>query len=172
MNHILSCNQFTRESLNEILDLAEKIKNNPKEYQNALKDKIIAVMFFEPSTRTRMSFESAILKLGGRMITTENGKSSSSFTDELGGDLDVITTLPSDCPYTFAKIKTGAGDVDWTWIKIGDDMQQTKTDTTTTFTRTERWAGYTDVDENYYGSETFSHDENGIKTGRWYKNCL
>ena len=100
------------------------------------------------------------------------GESGSSFTAELGGDLDVITTLPSDCPYSFAKIKTGAGDVDWTWIKIGDDMQQTKTDTTTTFTRTERWAGYTDVDENYYGSKTFTHDENGIKTGRWYKNCL
>lgn len=100
------------------------------------------------------------------------GESGSSFTKELGSDLDVITTLPSDCPYTFAKIKTGTGDVDWTWIKIGDDMQQTKTETTTTFTRTERWAGYTDVDENYYGSKTFTHDENGIKTGRWYKNCL
>ena len=80
MKHILGCNQFTRESLEEILDLAQKIKNNPKEYQNSLQDKIIAVMFFEPSTRTRMSFESAILKLGGKMIVTENGKSSSSST--------------------------------------------------------------------------------------------
>lgn len=100
------------------------------------------------------------------------GKNGSSFTKDLGGDLDVITTLPSDCPYTFTKIKTGAGDVDWTWLKIGDDMQQTKTETTTTFTRTERWAGYTDVDENYYGSQTFAHTANGIKNGRWYKNCL
>lgn len=80
MNHILGCNQFTRESLNEILDLAEKIKKNPKKYKNSLRDKIIAVMFFEPSTRTRMSFESAILKLGGKMIVTENGKSNSSST--------------------------------------------------------------------------------------------
>lgn len=80
MKHILGCNQFTRESLEEILDLAQKIKNNPKEYKNSLQDKIIAVMFFEPSTRTRMSFESAILKLGGKMIVTENGKSSSSST--------------------------------------------------------------------------------------------
>lgn len=80
MNHILGCNQFTRESLNELLDLAEKIKKNPEEYKNSLQDKIIAVMFFEPSTRTRMSFESAILKLGGRMIVTENGKSNSSST--------------------------------------------------------------------------------------------
>lgn len=105
------------------------------------------------------------------------GKSGSSFTNELGSDLDKTTSLPSDCPYTFADFKDGSATNEenkknWTWIKIGDDMQQTKTDTTTTFTRTERWAGYTDVDENYYGSETFSHTENGIKTGRWYKNCL
>ena len=80
MNHILGCNQFTRENLEELLELAEKVKNNPKEYSNSLKDKIIAVMFFEPSTRTRMSFESAILRLGGKMIVTENGKSNSSAT--------------------------------------------------------------------------------------------
>ena len=80
MKHILGCNQFTRESLEELLDLAQNIKNNPEEYKNSLHDKIIAVMFFEPSTRTRMSFESAILKLGARMIVTENGKTSSSST--------------------------------------------------------------------------------------------
>ena len=80
MNHILGCNQFTRENLEELLELAEKVKNNPKEYCDSLKDKIIAVMFFEPSTRTRMSFESAIVRLGGRMIVTENGKSNSSAT--------------------------------------------------------------------------------------------
>ena len=100
------------------------------------------------------------------------GESGSSYLRNIGGDLDVVTSLPNDCPYTFSTIKTGAGDVNWIWIKIGDDMQQTKTETTTTFTRTEKWAGYTDVDENYYGSKAFSHDENGIKTGRWFKNCL
>ena len=57
MNHILGCNQFTRGNLEELLELAEKVKNNPKEYSNSLKDKIIAVMFFEPSTKTRMFFD-------------------------------------------------------------------------------------------------------------------
>ena len=66
MKNLLGCNQFTKESLNELLNLAEKIKKNPEKYKDALSDKIIAVMFFEPSTRTRMSFESAILKLGGK----------------------------------------------------------------------------------------------------------
>ncbi len=80
MKNLLGCNQFTKESLNELLNLAEKIKKNPEKYKDALSDKIIAVMFFEPSTRTRMSFESAILKLGGKMIVTENGKSNSSAT--------------------------------------------------------------------------------------------
>ena len=99
------------------------------------------------------------------------GSVKSSFED-LGLDLDIITALPGDCPYAFGKIMTGNGEVEWTWIKIGDDMQQTKTDTTTTFTRTERWAGYTDVDVNYYGKEKFTHDEKGITNGRWFKNCL
>lgn len=80
MNHILGCKDFTRESLEELLELAQDIKLNPKKYKNALEDKIIAVMFFEPSTRTRMSFESAIKKLGGKMIVTEDGKSNSSTT--------------------------------------------------------------------------------------------
>ena len=99
------------------------------------------------------------------------GSVKSSFED-LGLDLDIVTALPGDCPYSFGKIMTGNGEVEWTWIKIGDDMQQTKTDTTTTFTRTERWAGYTDVDINYYGKDKFTHDEKGITNGRWFKNCL
>ena len=91
---------------------------------------------------------------------------------EIGGDLDIMGALPEECPYEFTKVMTGNGEVEWIWIKIGDDMQQTKTDTTTTFTRTEKWAGYTDVDENYYGKERFAHDEAGITKGRWFKNCL
>ena len=63
MEHILSCKQFTRESLEKILDLAKDIKSNPDKYKNALENKIIASMFFEPSTRTRLSFETAALKL-------------------------------------------------------------------------------------------------------------
>lgn len=100
------------------------------------------------------------------------GKTGSVFSNNIGSDLDVVTKLPSDCPYTFSPIMSSTPADSWTWIKIGDDMQQTRTETTVTFTRTERWAGYTDVDQNYYGTGTFKHDANGIKTGRWYKNCL
>ena len=101
------------------------------------------------------------------------GKSGSTFiTHPLGSDLDVVTNLPSDCPYTFSPIMSSTSSDNWTWLKIGDDMQQTRTANNVTFTRTERWAGYNDVDENYYGKKAFVHNESGIKTGRWYKNCL
>ncbi len=78
MKHILSSDQFTKEDLEEIFKLTDDIKNNPKKYANSLNDKIIAVMFYEPSTRTRLSFETAALKLGAKIITTENAKEFSS----------------------------------------------------------------------------------------------
>ena len=78
MKHILSADQYDRESLKEVFDLTNKIKSHPENYSNKLSDKIVAVMFYEPSTRTRLSFETAALKLGAKIITTENAGSSSS----------------------------------------------------------------------------------------------
>lgn len=78
MNKLLDCKEFTKESLMELFELASKIKAHPENYTEELKNKVIAVMFFEPSTRTRMSFEAAIQRLGGKMIVTENGKDNSS----------------------------------------------------------------------------------------------
>ena len=80
MKHVLGCDQFTRESLDELFKLTDDVKNNPKKYADSLDGKIVSVMFFEPSTRTRMSFESAILRLGGKIIVTENAGSNSSAT--------------------------------------------------------------------------------------------
>ena len=78
MKHVLSSHQFTREKLEEIFNLAEKIKQNPQDYAHKLDDKMIAVMFYEPSTRTRLSFETAAQKLGAKIITTENAGEFSS----------------------------------------------------------------------------------------------
>lgn len=80
MNHILTGKQFTKTDLKEIFDLAELVKANPKKYINALDGKVITTLFFEPSTRTRLSFESAIQRLGAKLISTENAKSNSSST--------------------------------------------------------------------------------------------
>ncbi len=78
MKHVLSSEQYTREELEEIFELTQKIKDNPKDYAHKLDDKIIAVIFYEPSTRTRLSFETAALKLGAKIITTENAGEFSS----------------------------------------------------------------------------------------------
>ena len=78
MKHVLSAKQYTKEDLEEICKLADDIKNNPEKYAHKLDGKIVAVMFYEPSTRTRLSFETAALKLGGKVISTENAASNSS----------------------------------------------------------------------------------------------
>ncbi len=78
MNHVLNAKQYTKESLEELFKLTDDIKNNSQKYTKTLDGKIIATMFYEPSTRTRLSFETAVLKLGGKIITTENASSNSS----------------------------------------------------------------------------------------------
>lgn len=78
MKHVLSSEQYTRESLEELFDLTDKVRNNLDSYSHKLDGKIIAVMFYEPSTRTRLSFETAALKLGAQTITTENAGEFSS----------------------------------------------------------------------------------------------
>lgn len=80
MKHIQSATQFTKESLGEIFKLADKIKKDPYQYNNILKNKVVATLFYEPSTRTRLSFSSAVVRLGGRLITTENANENSSAT--------------------------------------------------------------------------------------------
>ena len=78
MKHVLSAKQYNRESLEELFVLTDDIKKNPQKYSKKLDGKIVAVMFYEPSTRTRMSFQTAVLKLGGQVIATENAASNSS----------------------------------------------------------------------------------------------
>ncbi|HBG38217.1 MAG TPA: aspartate carbamoyltransferase, partial [Clostridiaceae bacterium] len=56
------------EELNEIFDYAELIIKNPEKYSHTCDGKILATLFYEPSTRTRFSFEAAMLRLGGRVI--------------------------------------------------------------------------------------------------------
>lgn len=61
----------------DIIDLANKIKANPSEYANACQGKILATLFYEPSTRTRMSFSTAMMRLGGNVIGFDNPMNSS-----------------------------------------------------------------------------------------------
>ncbi len=78
--HVTESQQFDRELLREVFILAESLQSetNKKDSLKCLKDKIMATLFYEPSTRTRLSFESAMLRLGGSVIGTENAKEFSS----------------------------------------------------------------------------------------------
>ena len=80
MKHIITANQFTKEEVEKILARAEKMEESVKkgDVDQVLKDKIIACIFFEPSTRTRLSFEVAALKLGAKVISAENAMENSS----------------------------------------------------------------------------------------------
>jgi len=73
--HLVSISDFTKDDIFKILELAAEFEKNP--VQNLLSDKVIATLFFEPSTRTRLSFESAINRLGGKFIGFTNSASSS-----------------------------------------------------------------------------------------------
>ena len=68
MRHFLSPLDFSVEALQEVLDLAEKIRLNPAAYAHVAAGRKLATLFYEPSTRTRLSFEAAMLNLGGSVL--------------------------------------------------------------------------------------------------------
>lgn len=77
--HIIKAQQFDRQFMEELFELAdnlEKFAGNGT--SNILHDKIMAALFYMPSTRTRLSFESAMIRLGGHVISTENAREFSS----------------------------------------------------------------------------------------------
>ena len=91
--NLVSINDFTREEIIKITELAARFEADP--HQQVLAGKVIASLFFEPSTRTRLSFESAINHLGGRVI----GFSEVSNTSLSKGETfhDTITTISNYC---------------------------------------------------------------------------
>lgn len=84
--NLLDITDFTVEELDELIATAEDIMANPEKYQNACAHKQLATLFFEPSTRTRLSFESAMLALGGSVLGFSSASSSSTAKGETVGD--------------------------------------------------------------------------------------
>jgi len=72
---LISINDYSKEDITKVLDLAEEFEKNPT--QSLLENKVIGTLFFEPSTRTRLSFESAVNRLNGRIIGFASKDSSS-----------------------------------------------------------------------------------------------
>ncbi len=80
MKHIISVRQFKKDEVENILAQAKKMEEScvSGSVEQVLKDKIVACIFFEPSTRTRLSFETAALKLGAKVISAENAMENTS----------------------------------------------------------------------------------------------
>lgn len=91
MHHIIESQQFDRKTIEKIFKLADSFTNTTFKKQ-PLRGKIMASLFYEPSTRTRFSFESAMLRLGGQVISTENASefSSASKGEALEDSIKVI----------------------------------------------------------------------------------
>ncbi|MCR4925612.1 MAG: aspartate carbamoyltransferase [Clostridiales bacterium] len=74
---LIDLNQLSQEDMKEIIELAGKIMKNPHNYTDYCHGKIMATLFYEPSTRTQMSFQTAMLRLGGKIIGFDNPQNSS-----------------------------------------------------------------------------------------------
>ena len=86
MRHLMSPLDFSVGELNQILDLANDIEQNPERYANVCEGKKLATLFYEPSTRTRLSFESAMMNLGGNVLGFSSADSSSAAKGESVSD--------------------------------------------------------------------------------------
>lgn len=86
MRHLIDIMSLSVEELDELISRSIDIINNPDKYSEACKGKILATLFFEPSTRTRLSFESAMIRLGGQVIGFSEASSSSAAKGESVAD--------------------------------------------------------------------------------------
>ena len=98
MRHLMSPLDFTREELEQLMDLADDIKNHPDSYSDRCHGKKLATCFYEPSTRTRLSFEAAMLNLGGSVLGFSSADSSSASKGESVSDtIRVISSYADIC---------------------------------------------------------------------------
>lgn len=96
MRHLMSPLDFTTEELDTLFDLAEDIEKNPGKYAHVCSGRILATCFYEPSTRTRLSFESAMTRLGGQVIGFSDAASSSASKGESVSDTIRIISCYAD----------------------------------------------------------------------------
>lgn len=98
MRHLMSPLDFSVDELDKLLDLANDIEKNPAKYAHACEGKKLATCFYEPSTRTRLSFEAAMLNLGGSVLGFSSADSSSAAKGESVSDtIRVISCYADIC---------------------------------------------------------------------------
>ena len=96
MRHLIDPLDFTREETDALLDLACRIREDPAAYQDVAARKKLATLFYEPSTRTRLSFEAAMLNLGGRVLGFPSENVSSATKGESVADTIRVVSCYAD----------------------------------------------------------------------------
>ena len=96
MKHLISPLDLSVEELDQLLDLAQDIEANPKKYAHACDGKKLATLFYEPSTRTRLSHEAAMLNLGGSVMGFSSADSSSASKGESVSDTILVISCYAD----------------------------------------------------------------------------
>lgn len=96
MRYLMSPLDFSVEELEQLMNLANDIERNPKKYAHACDGKILATLFYEPSTRTRLSFESAMIRLGGKCLGFASADNSSAAKGESVSDTIRIVSCYAD----------------------------------------------------------------------------
>ena len=98
MKHLLSPLDFSVEELDNLMDIAKDIEANPEKYAHACEGKKLATLFYEPSTRTRLSHEAAMINLGGSVLGFSSADSSSASKGESVADtIRVISCFADIC---------------------------------------------------------------------------
>ena len=125
--HLIDLNDYPVSWWKQVVDLGEQIKNHPEIYAGACSNKIMATLFYEPSTRTQMSFQTAMLRLGGRLIGFDNPANSSVSKGETLKDTTKIVSGYADIlvmrhPVAGAA-KAAALSADCPVINAGDSVQ-------------------------------------------------
>ena len=96
MKNLIGIEDFSVEEINELIEVSKDIISNKEKYLEKCKGKILATLFFEPSTRTRLSFESAMLSLGGGVLGFSSADSSSTQKGETLADTIKVVSGYSD----------------------------------------------------------------------------
>ncbi len=135
MRHLMSPLDFSVDELEELFKLANDIENNMEKYSQKCAGKKLATCFYEPSTRTRLSFESAMLNLGGSVIGFSDANSSSAAKGESVSDtIRVISCFADICAMRHPKEgapMVAAGKSSIPVINAGDGGHQHPTQTLT-----------------------------------------
>lgn len=135
MRHLMSPLDFTPEELNRLFDLANDIERFPEKYAHICQGKKLATCFYEPSTRTRLSFETAMLNLGGSILGFSDAASSSASKGESVSDtIRVISCYADICAMRHPKEgapMVAAGKSKIPVINAGDGGHQHPTQTLT-----------------------------------------